>query len=227
MTNDAAADPAEALRRGSVLFMGLELAVGPGALVPRPETELLARTAIAMLQARGGEPLVVDMGCGSGNLACALAMALRAAQLYAADISPAAARITATNAETLGLTARLHVFVGDLFNALPLALRGRADAVVANPPYISTGKLDGERASLLENEPREAFDAGPYGLLLHQRIAAEAPEYLSPGGMLACEFGVGQERQIRLIVDRTRAYNDLTFYANTEGVLRCFTATRR
>ena len=227
MTDEDALLAARALEAGRTSFFGLELAVAPGALVPRPETELLARVAIEALAASAGNPLtVVDVGCGSGNLACAIASRLPHARVYALDIAPAAVAVTQRNAHELGLDARIVALTSDLFAALPEDLLGRVDAVVTNPPYISTGKLDGERASLLTLEPREAFDAGPYGLALHQRIAAEAQRWLGPGGLLACEFGLGQERQLRIVIDRARAYEDVTFFTNEAGAPRALTARR-
>ena len=208
-------------------FLGLELFVVPGALVPRPETELLARVAIAELARSGDVPLtVVDVGCGSGNLACALASRLPRARIFALDIADAAVDVTKRNAVRLGLHERIDAHVSDLFAALPSELEGLVDAVVTNPPYISTSKLDGERAALLAHEPREAFDAGPYGLALHQRIATEAQRWLRPGGLLACEFGLGQDRQLRTVIDRARGYEGLTFHENEAGAPRALTTRR-
>ena len=91
---------------------------------------------------------------------------------------------------------------GDLFASLAdLGLEGRVDAVICNPPYISTGKLEKESAHLLEQEPREAFDGGPYGLTIHQRAIKEALPFLRAGGTLLFEMGVGQERQLKLLFE--------------------------
>jgi release factor glutamine methyltransferase len=225
--DDDALLAARALEAGCVSFLGLELAVAPGALVPRPETELLARVAIEALKHEGAASMtVVDVGCGSGNLSCAIAAQVPSAHVFALDLAPAAVAVTAQNARSLGLEGRIEAHVSDLFAALPPELVGRIDAIVTNPPYISTGKLDGERASLLTLEPREAFDAGPYGLALHQRIAAEAQRWLRPGGLLACEFGLGQERQLRIVVERARGYGALAFHTNEAGAPRALTARR-
>lgn len=227
MTDAEALLAARALEAGRVVFCGLELEVAPGALVPRAETELLARVASAELERdREAALTVVDVGCGSGNLACALASRFPSARVFALDIAAAAVEITRRNAARHGLASRVDARVSDLFAGLPPELEGRVDAVVTNPPYISTGKLDGERAALLDHEPREAFDAGPYGLALHQRIANEAPRWLRPGGLLACEFGLGQERQLRIVVDRARAYESLAFHANEAGAPRALTTRR-
>lgn len=223
--NDDTALAAQALARGWVSFLDLDLEVASGALVPRPETELLARVAIDAIRARGGAPIVVDVGCGAGNLACAIARAVPHATVYGLDIAPAAVDLTRRNAERLGLS--VLAIESDLFAALPSELHGRVDAVVANPPYISTGKLEGERADLLEHEPREAFDAGPYGLALHQRIVADARGVLAPEGLFSCEFGRGQERQLRVVLERARGYTPATFHRDAAGAPRVLTALRR
>jgi release factor glutamine methyltransferase len=108
---------------------------------------------------------------------------------------------------------------GDLFSALK-GLEGTIDLVVCNPPYISQAKLAGERAVLLESEPREAFDGGPYGLSIHQRVVREALPFLKPGGSLLFEIGLGQERQVKMLFERTRAYEDIRMVANAAGEVR-------
>ena len=89
--------------------------------------------------------------------------------------------------------------------------RGTSTSVVCNPPYISTGRLAGDRAGLLDHEPREAFDGGPYGLSIHQRVIAEAPRFLKPGGWLLMEFGLGQHRQVKILLERARQFVDIEF----------------
>ena len=141
-------------------FLNVEIEVGPGVLVPREETELLARTAIDLLAALDA-PLVIDMCCGSGNLALAIATARPGARVYASDLTAETVATARRNVERLGLTERVTIVQGDMFSGLAdRDLLGRADLVVCNPPYISTTKLETESAHLLLNEPREAFDAG-------------------------------------------------------------------
>ena len=158
---------AAAYESGKVGFMGLELFAAPGALVPRKETEILARTAIERLAALASglaRPLVVvDMCCGAGNLACAIAVRFPDAQLFATDLTDSCVTLTRRNVEKLGVSARVQVRQGDLFQGLAGAgIEGAVDAVVCNPPYISHSRL--EKRSDLAREPREAFDGGPYGL---------------------------------------------------------------
>jgi release factor glutamine methyltransferase len=210
----------EAFQAGRVKFMDLELAVARGALVPRPETELLGRTAIAVLEkifAGGGELRVIDMCCGIGNLSCAIAHYVPAARVWASDLGRVCVDTARANAAALGL-ANVSVYEGDLFQPLAgLGLEGRVDAVVCNPPYISEKRLAGDSAHLLEHEPREAFAAGPYGLGIHMRVVKDALAFLKPGGALLFEVGLGQDRQVSTLFERARAYSDVSVVRNDAG----------
>jgi release factor glutamine methyltransferase len=194
---------------GRVRFLDCELLTAPDCLVPRKETEVLGRLAIELLQARSalsGEPLrCIDMCCGAGNLACAIAHHVPSVRVWASDLTDGCVNLARRNVEHLGLGERVTVRQGDLFAPLAeLGLEGQVDLVVCNPPYISTGRLAGDRAGLLQREPREAFEGGPYGLSIHQRVLRDAPSYLRRGGWLAFEIGAGQERQLELLIQRSR-----------------------
>jgi release factor glutamine methyltransferase len=214
-------DVVESLATGRQAFLGLELLCGAGALVPRPETELLGRTAIARVQEAGAAPRVVDVCCGAGNLACAIAMHVPSATVWATDLTDGCVGWTRQNVEALGLAQRVTVRQGDLFAGLAAdGLEGTIDVVVCNPPYISSGRLAGDRAALLTHEPREAFDGGPYGLTIHQRVLKEALPFLKPGGWLLFEIGEGQDRQITHLFQRARAYEDIGLAQNALGTPR-------
>jgi release factor glutamine methyltransferase len=213
----------DALAKGRTTFMGLELAVVPGVLVPRAETELLARTALNLL---GGMPTdaprVIDMCTGAGNLACAIANHVSSASVWCSDLTDSCVAVARANVQQLGLTDRVVVAQGDLFAGLHgLGLEDSIDLIVCNPPYISQKRLlDGDRTSLLAEEPREAFDGGPYGLSIHQRVVKEALPFLRTGGVLAFEFGLGQDRQVRILFERAGAYEDIQSVANESGEAR-------
>lgn len=205
---------------GRQQFMGFELLAAPGALVPRAETELLGRTALAHLESiqptLPGGPRLIDMCCGSGNLACALTLSLPTARTWAADLTDGCFNLACRNRTHLGIEDRLTVLQGDLFAPLQ-GLEGTIDLVVCNPPYISSGRLEKDRAFLLENEPREAFDGGPYGLTIHQRVIQEALPFLKPGAPLMFEMGLGQDRQLKLLFQRAGGYTDFTLVPDTAG----------
>lgn len=208
-------------------FMGVEIELAPQVLVPRQETELLAAEALRLL-AGSAAPLVIDMCCGCGNLALAVAAGLSGARVWASDLTDETVELARRNAERLRLAPRVSVVQGDMFAGLDAdALGGRVDLVVCNPPYISTGRLAADRAHLLASEPREAFDGGPYGISIHQRLFAEAPLFLRPGGWLACEFGEGQERQVAALIVRTRAYDPPSFVRDAGGAARVLVARKK
>jgi release factor glutamine methyltransferase len=207
----------------SYRFMGLDLVVPPDVLKPRPETELLARNAIEHLNhhVSSREPWVIDMCCGSGNLAVSIAVQVASCRLWASDLTEAAIAAAIKNVERHQLSSRLEVMTGDLFEAFAgRGFEGKVDLVVCNPPYISSSRLDGPSAGLLSQEPREAFDGGPFGLSIHQRVIREAAGFLAPGGILMCEFGEGQERQVAALFQRTKAYQPVEFVCDAAGVPR-------
>jgi release factor glutamine methyltransferase len=210
--------------------MGIELLVAPGALVPREETEILARAAIERLSSAtgAGEPLVIDMCCGAGNLACVIATFVPNARVWASDLTDGAVAVAQQNVMALGLTDRVTIVQGDLFAPLQTAgLEGKIDLVVCNPPYISTARLTKDRAALLEREPREAFDGGPYGLTIHQRVIKEALTFLKPAGALLFEIGLGQERQVSHLFDRSRAYHAVEQRTDTASQPRVIMARKK
>lgn len=210
-------------------FMGIELIAAEGALAPRAETELLGHAALAALRSIcTAEQRVIDMCCGSGNLACAIACHLPGARVWASDLTDGCIAVARRNVGHVGVAGRVVVAQGDLFAGLEgLGLEGSIDAIVCNPPYISQGKLDTERAALMEYEPREAFDGGPYGLSIQQRVIKEALPYLRPGGLLLFEIGLGQERQVRMLFERMKAYEDLRLIENAAGEVRVVSGRKR
>ncbi len=211
---------------GTELFMDIEILTAPGALAPRPETELLGEAALALLRETAGDaPRVIDMCCGSGNLACAIATHDTRVRVWASDLTAESVAVAQWNVTRTGNSGRVTVHRGDLFASLePLGIAGTIDLVVCNPPYISQGRLAGERADLLVHEPREAFDGGPYGLTIHQRVVRDAMAFLRVGGALLCEIGVGQERQLRRLLDRTGAYDEYQMHTDRDGRIRVVTA---
>lgn len=209
---------------GHQRFMGLMLSAAPGALIPREETELLGWSAVKKLKAlsggggSGAALKTIDMCTGSGNLACGIAHALPELSVWASDLTDGCVTVARLNVERLGLSSRVKVFQGDLF--VPLAgigLEGSVDLVVCNPPYISAGRLAKDRAELLVHEPREAFDAGPYGLSIHQRVTKAALDFLKPGGYLMFEIGLGQEKQVSSLFDRSKAYDPVELKNDPHG----------
>lgn len=212
-----------AVGRGT--FMGRSFLCSPAALIPRAETELLARTALD--HAAPGDT-IVDIGTGSGNLAITLALDAEAARVYACDISEPAIGLTRANVERHGVHDRVFPRTGDLFDALEgLDLDEQVDLVVCNPPYIPSGSLEKLPPDVRESEPLEAFDGGAFGLEIFRRLVREAPRYLRPGGNLAFEIGVGQERLVERVIRGVTAYEPAVEYRDDDGRVRVFRLTRR
>ncbi|TGZ19814.1 methylase [Streptomyces sp. S816] len=161
-------------------FHGLRIAVEPGVFVPRRRTEFLVDRALAEVP---DASVVVDLCCGSGALGAALAAALDGARVHAADIDPAAVHCARRNLAPYGG----HAHQGDLYAALPTALRGRIGLLAANVPYVPTPDLPLLPAEARDHEPATALDGGPDGLAVLRRVAAGAPGWLAPGGRLLSE----------------------------------------
>jgi len=167
---------------GTVAFGPVELLVDPRVLVPRPETEYLFEQVIEMAD---DPDVIVDLCTGSGNLALALAATFPEADVYAVDLSPGAVAVARSNADRNDLA--IEVLIGDLFDPLPEAIKGSVDVLVSNPPYLATDELANVPSDVLR-EPEMALVWGPRGDEVLAAIAAEASEWLSPDGILACEI---------------------------------------
>jgi release factor glutamine methyltransferase len=182
-------------------FCGLRIAVAPGVFVPRRRSELLVRQAIAAARelrpdsvtarelspdsdtARPQRPVILDLCCGSGAIGVAVAAALGAAELHAADIEPAAVACARENVARVGG----QVYQGDLYVPLPAALRGRVDVLVVNAPYVPTAEIGLMPSEARLYEPAIALDGGTDGVAIHRRVAAEAAVWLAPAGQLLIE----------------------------------------
>ncbi|GLH74842.1 methyltransferase [Geothrix limicola] len=207
-------------------FLGIDLLARKDVLAPREETEILGKEVLGVLQSLAQEDperelRMIDMGCGSGNLACAVAAAIPRLRVWASDITASCAELTRANAAHLGLQGRIEVSQGDLFAPLAnLGLEGTMDLVVMNPPYIPTASLEKSHAGLLQHEPREAFDGGPYGVSILTRLLQEAPPFLKKDGHLLFEFGLGQARIVQALVERKQLYSDFRFAMDGHGDAR-------
>lgn len=171
---------------GWAAFAGLRIAVGPGVFVPRRRTEVLVRLAIELARGvrhTGRTPVVLDLCCGSGALGAAVAAALDRIELHASDIEPAAVACARRNIPLRDG----FVYQGDLFEPLPDSLRGRIDVLVANVPYVPTEEIPLLPTEARLYEPVVALDGGSDGLDIARRIAAEARQWLRPGGRMLIE----------------------------------------
>ena len=168
-------------------FCGRRVVVAPGVFVPRRRTELLVREAAR--RARPGD-VVVDLCCGSGAVGVAVAAAVAGVRLHLSDVDAAAVACASENA---GPTARVHH--GDLYDALPSALRGAVAVLAVNAPYVPTDAIALMPLEARTHEPRIALDGGPDGLDVQRRVVASARRWLVPGGHLLIETSREQAEQ--------------------------------
>jgi release factor glutamine methyltransferase len=173
---------------GSVSFCGLELTVNKSVLIPRPETELLAERAWKYLGSLPDHPAprVLDLCCGSGCLAIALAARVPAALVTATDISDEALKVAQENIARHRLEERVELRQGDGVGALDSQVK--FDLIVSNPPYIPSAEIEGLDPEVRDFEPRAALDGGPDGADFQRRIARETGPFLQPEGRVMVEL---------------------------------------
>jgi release factor glutamine methyltransferase len=181
-------------------FCGLRIAVNKHVLVPRSETEELVEAVVS--DWRGRAPDILDIGTGSGAIACALANALPRAQLWAIDASGEALTVARANVEAHLYVDRIAVLQGDLFDALPPDLT--FDVIVANLPYVATGD-PALAADVRDHEPSIALDGGADGLDVYRRMFAAVAPYLRTPGSLYCECGPANAYELAALAQKSFA----------------------
>jgi release factor glutamine methyltransferase len=208
---------------GRAAFRALDLAVGPGVFVPRPETEQVVQFAIDALHATvEPEPIAVDLGSGSGAIALAMATEVPQARVWAVENSPEAFPWTRRNVDEVG-APNLELVFGDLAVALS-ELDGRAAVVISNPPYVPTGEVPRD-AEVHLHDPEAALYGGADGLDVIRVISRRAAELLHPGGVLVLEHAETQSAAIAalLAADGWRAiahHRDFTMRDRATTALR-------
>jgi release factor glutamine methyltransferase len=188
---------------GSTSFCGLEISVSRHALIPRPETEMLAELGWKFLlaapkQSEGGST-AMDFGTGTGCIAIALAAKCAKAKITALDISPEALALAKQNAEQNKFTERIEFLHGDGFAAL--AMGAKFDLIISNPPYIASAEIATLDPEVKDFDPHTALDGGADGLDFYRRLAKEAKAFLKPDGKIMLEFGDGQANDISKIFE--------------------------
>ncbi|MCU1397828.1 MAG: hemK [Acidimicrobiales bacterium] len=208
---------------GTWQFRRLDLMVDRRVLIPRPETEWVCETALALARtvwsADASRPVTtVDLGTGSGAIGLSLAVELpiESVQVWLADISTDALDVARANLAGIGRAgAAVRIVEGSWFAALPESLRGEIDLVVANPPYIAEGDPD-VTAEVMRWEPHLALFAGTDGLRDIATIVSDAAEWLRPGGWLVIEIGADQGPAVRALL-RSAGFNDVEIRPDLAG----------
>jgi len=206
---------------GRVEFLGLNILVGPGVLVPRPETEMMAAEARRIINELCGVDAtgVLDLCTGSGCLALAIASENPALKVDAVDISETALSYARRSAE-LNDISNVSFLPGDLF--APVA-GSRYAMIVSNPPYIVSADIDTLQPEVSRYEPRAALDGGTDGLVFYRRIVEPAPEYLVGGGVLMLELGVAQYADVSAMA-RDAGFADVRAMRDLAGIERVLIA---
>jgi release factor glutamine methyltransferase len=171
-------------------FFALPFRVDRRVLIPRPDTEVLVETALEGTRPRHLYGRMLDVCTGSGCVAIAFAKDRPTWRVTAVDLSPDAATLARENVRRAGVVHNVGVLEGDLFAPLPEA--AKFELITANPPYIPSADIPGLMVDVRDFEPRLALDGGADGLTIIRRLLAEAPRYLTPGGLLAMEVGFDQ-----------------------------------
>jgi release factor glutamine methyltransferase len=209
-------------------FMGIEFIVGPEALVPRKETELLGYGALELLNKcveRKDAANVIDVCTGLGNLAIALAYHQSRAKIYASDLSADAVELAKRNSSVMKLDGKVSFYTGDLLQPFNNSTYYKnIDLLICNPPYISSGKLKSIANEIIGYEPDIAFDGGPFGVNILIRLIKEAPKYLNQNGWLAFELGLGQGEHIFRRLEKNDNYKELIAIKNDNGDIRAIMA---
>ncbi len=234
---------------GAREFLGLTFAVDERVMIPRPETEVLVEFVTQSLKERASvtgrrapstpdvghtsrspEPearqCVVDVGTGSGCVTVSLARRLPGAIVYAIDISAGALDVARGNAARHGVAGRIVFLQGDLLHPLPPDCAGHVSAVVSNPPYIPVSLRDTLPREISRFEPTVAVFVDGDGIMMHQRLIADAPHWLEPSGILAMEIAAGQADAVVEAMRRDGRYAEITVRADYGGTARIVAGTR-
>ncbi len=217
---------------GSCDFMGLELAVNPSVLIPRPETEQLVDHALKfckgdnLSKTQGSVPFkILDLGTGSGNIAIALARFVPQARILSVDISQEALATARDNARLHKVEDRIEFMQEDMEMALRQA-RQRGDLfdlIISNPPYIPAGQLSSLPLDV-QKEPRRALDGGEDGLKFQRIIIKYSPCLLRPEACLMMEFGDGQAQTLLKLAQEEKKFINIEIIKDLAGRERIFKA---
>ena len=201
---------------GSREFWGLDIAVTPDVLIPRPDTELLVDTTLELLVGRTVSWVIADVGTGSGCLAIAVASELPHARIMATDTSAAALAVARRNASRHGVADRVSFHDTRWLDGLP----GPYDLIVCNPPYVSEPEMARLAPEVGRYEPASALRGGQDGLDAVRELVPEAVSRLKAGGWLVMEIGAGQDSAVTELVARQPALSLVRIRRDLQGIPR-------
>ena len=211
-----------ALIRGFVEFRGMKLETRRGVFTPRPSSELLAEEAIKRLR-RKAAGVAVDVACGAGAVALAVAREVPDAQVYGVDIWKPAIKLCRVNAEGLRIS-NVKFKAGDMLEPLPKRLRGGVDVFTIHPPYVARQQVKTLPVEIRDYEPTVSLtDRSNDGLGLVRRLADEGRKWLSPGGWVLVEVAPDLARGVAAVM-RKRGYGELKSNRDSTGATRVVAA---
>ncbi len=206
---------------GTKEFWGLSFAVSRAVLIPRPETELLVETAVALVS--NGEIRIADACTGSGSVAVALARELPQARFVATDTSPDALAVARSNADRHGVGRRIEFLQTDVLRDAA----GPFDLIVSNPPYVPEASRATLQPEVRDFEPPAALFAGTDGLAILSRLVDQSTTRLAPGGALIFEFGQGQDSAVRQLIASSAGLKMVDVKRDLQGIPRTAIARLR
>ncbi len=200
---------------GTREFWGLEFAVSPSVLIPRPESEFIVGEAVERLR-NTAAPRIADVGTGSGCIAVSIARELPHAHVTATDISGEALEVARANADRLGVSDRITFVETSYLDGVD----GTFDAVVSNPPYVKDQHKALIQRAVFKYEPHVALFGGADGLSGVRSVLDGAGKRLVPGGWVIVEFGDGQDDDVRALVGQYPRYRLLDIKEDLQGIPR-------
>ncbi len=214
-------------------FMGLKFTISRDVLIPRSETELLVEAVLKYISSKElrlmrncekDDIVIVDVGCGSGNIAVSLAKYCDNCHVYALDISPDALRLTYENCLRNDVSKKVSILSGDLLSPLDeIQLRESVDIIVSNPPYIATDEFLDIQPEV-RCEPRIALDGGVDGLDYYRRLCKQSVNYLKTGGCLFLEVGYAQADEVKGLINDLGRSVKISLLRDYSGVNRIVSA---
>lgn len=212
-------------------FMGIEMLSDKRALIPRKETEILAKKALEISNehaSKKDEVWVMDICCGCGNLGLTIASYNTKSKVLIADLSHEAVELANENIAFLKLHHRVKAFQGDLFAPMEEAeFYEKTNLIICNPPYISSAKVTKMHLEISAYEPALAFDGGMFGTKIIQRLLNEAPRFLCKGGSVIFEVGAGQGEFMMRLCEQTDQYFDIEPVRDNTGFIRAIHAKKK
>ncbi len=200
-------------------FWSMDFKVGPGILIPRQDTETLVETALDILRTRENRnPMILDLGTGSGCVAIALIKELCGARAVATDISFTAIRTAMENASMHDVGNRFYPVTANWLD--PFTPDAKFDMVVSNPPYVAEKEAGMLSSEILEHEPRRALFAGPDGMVHIKKLLFVVPGVLKKGGWFLCETGRDQGDVAQRTAEETGAYREIRIFRDLGGNVR-------